>query len=543
MSIFAAGIKTSEKYSYFLLHDSQACVYAGTSYSMSSGKPAIVLCNGIEESLRACAGALTPWGDKIPLFVLCAVEGPEIDIIKDSFHAVFRRIFVCPDIEHIHAIPEHFSPSEFPVAVIISGNVSFDMIIERLLSCKIKEDRQPYYRKFSEVMIEIERSERPVILAGRGCINSIESAIELAEMIKAPILITAGATTATVDKVTFLNRKNHLIIPAGNPVWLSAFVTADLIIALGTAFSEVDWFGLKNLKIHRGKVLNISDQIVQKELADVSLKVDLHDFFAEMSERRECKSRKFYDSLVKKSKRYEKVLKDEIDKLKDVEPLHPSLVAHEIVERSPGETIFVSEGGACGMWLWMHLWLRPLVFPVQNGTIGVSIPMALGVKSAFPDRNIWAVMGDGAFFYNLYELDSIKNYKLPVVIFIFNDASWGAIRLAQTFIYKEDYTGTDISDIDYAEVAKIYGVDGITVRNYNELIGAIEFAKNTKKSLMVDLKIKRDCVPVSGGNFVVAEFDGSLKWLIPGVLVSSIKNIMHRKFPLDAFRIIRKSIL
>ncbi len=543
MSIFITGIKVSEKYPYISLHDSQACVYAGTSYSMSSGRPAIVLCKGIEESLRACAGSLTPWGDKVALFILCAVKDSEIDIIKNSFHAVSRRIFICPEISHIYTIPEYFSPSEFPVTFIISEKIPFDMIIEKLLSCEIKEDNLPSCREFSEVIREIERAEKPVILVGRGCINSIENAIELGERIKSPLLLTAGATTAPAEKMISLSRKNHLIIPSGNPVWLSAFVSADLILALGTAFSEVDWFGLKNLKIHRGKLLNISNQILPEGLADVSFKTNLSHFFAKVSGIKECKKRKFYDSLVRRSKKYREVLKEEVEKLKEMKPLHPSLVAYEIVEKSPDETIFVSEGGACGMWLWMHLWLKPFVFPVQNGTIGVSIPMALGVKSAFPQKNVWAVMGDGAFFYNLYELNSINNYKLPVVIFIFNDASWGAIRLAQTFIYSEDYTGTDIADIDYAELAGIYGFDGITVRNYDDLTGAIEFAKRTEKPLVVDVKIKRDCVPVAGGNFVVAEFDGSLKWLIPGMLRSSIKNIKHKKLPLEALRIIKKSIL
>lgn len=408
MSIFTTGIKTSDTYPYFQLHDSQACVYAGTSSSMSSGKPAIVICNGIEESLRACAGALTPWGDKIPLFILCAVKEPEINIIKDSFSAVSRKIFVCYNINDIQVIPEHFS--EFPVTVIFSENIPTETIVSKLMQSTIKEEDKSGDVVIIEVIREIEKSQKPVLLAGRGCINTIENALGFAEKIKAPLLLTGGATIMPVEKIEFLSNKNHLIIPSGSPVWLNAFVSADLILALGTAFSEVDCFGLKSVKIHRGRVLSISNKDISEGIANVSLKINLDDFFAKISKIKECGRRKFYDIMMKKSKKYKEILRTEMGRLKSMTQLHPSLVAHEIVARSPSDTIFVSEGGACGMWLWMHLWLRPFVFPVQNGTIGVSIPMTLGVKSSYPDRNVWAIMGDGAFFYNLYELDSLKKW-------------------------------------------------------------------------------------------------------------------------------------
>lgn len=515
-------------------------MYAGTSYFMSSGKPGIVICNGIEEAVRASAGALTSWGDKIPLFILCAVKDTESNIIKATFSAVARKIFVCSNMNDVQLIPEYLN--EFPVTVIFSKEIPAEIIVAKLNECKIENDKSNNV-EITEVIRQINMSQKTVLLAGRGCISSIDKALELAERIKAPLLLTAGATTMPVDRIKFLSNKEGPIIPSGNPVWLNAFISADLILALGTAFSEVDWFGLRDVRIYRGKILGISDKIVSYGLADLSLTINLRDFFAEISKIEERKSRRFYDSIMKKSKKYREILKEEMERLKGVNPLHPSLVAYEILKRSSSETIFVSEGGACGMWLWMHLWLKPFVFPVQNGTIGVSIPMALGVKSSYPDRDVWAVMGDGAFFYHINEMHSLVENKLPAVFFVFNDSSWGAIRLAQRFVYRENYIGTDITDIDYAKIAEIYGCEGITVRKYEELVSAIEIAKGIKKPLIVDIKIQRDCMPVAGGNFVIAEFDGVLKYLTPGLVTSSIKNMFHGKIPKDVFRIIRKSIL
>lgn len=545
MQIFATPSVVTEKYSAVHLSDAQACIYAGTAYSMSSGKPAIVICNGVEESLRACAGALTPWGDKIPLFILCSVNEKEIKKIKTSFSAVSRQIYVCHSINDLQLIPDRFS--EFPVTILCSQNFPINDVLAKIKECGIEEEdvsKEPEIdRVIKEVIKEIEKSKRPVILAGRGAINTIEKALELGDRIKAPLLLTAGATTMPAEKIEMLRSEKGLVIPSGNPIWLNAFVSADLILALGTAFSEVDWFGLKSIRIHRGRVVNVSNQNTPGKLADISLKINLNKFFLKISGVKGCTGRKFYDMMMRKCARYREILKREVEGLKHKTPLHPSLVAHEIVERSPSGTIFVSEGGACGMWMWMHLWLKPFVFPVQNGTIGVSIPMTCGIKSYYPHRNVWAVIGDGAFFYHLSELESLNKNGLNAVFFIFNDSSWGAIRLAQTFIYRENYIGTDIVDIDYAKIAEIYGVEGITVRTYEELINAIEFAKSVKNILVVDVKIKRDSVPASGGNFVAAEFDGVLKFLLPGLITSFVKNVAHRKIPRDLIRILIKSML
>lgn len=531
----------SGKYPSIQLYDAQACVYAGTSFAMSSGSPAMVICNGIEESLRACAGALTPWGDKIPVFILCLIHKKDIKVIEDSFSAVSRKIYRCYSINDIDSIPENFS--DFPVIILISQDIPLEDLLPELIQSKIQSEKGIKHEKIKEIISEIERAQKPVVLAGRGCAELIEKAVEFAERINAPLLLTAGATTMQVDRIDFLRATRYPVIPSGNPVWLNVFMSADLIIALGSGLSEVDWFGLKDTKIYKGRILNISNEYTSQGVDGIKVNVDLGEFFSEARKAYNLHARKFTDSVMIKINKYRNALKDAIDKIKVTSPLHPSPVAYEIVNKSPEDTIFVSEGGACGMWLWMHLWLRPFVFPVQNGTIGVSIPMAIGAKCAFPKRNVWAVMGDGAFFYNVSELISMKRQGINAVIFVFNDASWGAIRLAQTYIYRENYPGTDINDIDYAEIAEIYGMEGITVRNYEDLMHAIDYVKDKNRTFVIDVKIRRDCVPVAGANFVISEFDGVLKWLLPGLIASSVKNILHKKIPFDAFRIIRKTLI
>jgi len=524
------------------LKDPQASVFAATGYSIATGNHSIVLCYGLQESLRACAGLLTPWGDKIPVLLLCHVNEEEQIMLKKSFESFNSEIFQINSKNQLQTLNQEFK--KFPVIIMSKEIDVFQEILNTINTVEVGVKRVGDNDIPDEIISLIKDSRKPVILAGKGTSGALDVMLKFAERISAPVLLTAGATTFPDEQINFLNNSNWIIIPSGNPVWLAGFISSDLIIAAGTGLSEVDWFGLKDVKLHRGKLIHISHETSASDITRYSVKMDVRKFFNSLLMRQDLflKDNPLLKKLQWLKTNYLNNIGEFAVSVSNSLPLHPTYVIHRIVSESKIETIFVSEGGACGMWLWMHNWLRQMVFPVQNGTIGVSIPFALGVKTAYPERSVWAIMGDGAFYYHLSELESLRINRTPVAIFIFNDSSWGAIRLAQTFIYNENYAGTDIDDSEYAKIAELYGCDGITVRTKSELEDAIQRAKNLEHPLVVDVKVKRDAVPIAGANFVAAEFDGVFKWLLSGVLLSSIKNSIHKKIPFETFKLIHKTL-
>jgi thiamine pyrophosphate-dependent acetolactate synthase large subunit-like protein len=242
-------------------------------------------------------------------------------------------------------------------------------------------------------------------------------------------------------------------------------------------------------------------------------------------------------------RRWKDSLDREAERASRSDPLDPAYAAHEIVRRAPRGTTFVSEGGACGMWLMASLWMHPLVFPVQQATIGTSIPMALGaavgMRSARDaDRPpVWCVLGDGAFFYHAAELAALSRHRVPAVLFVFNDSSWGAIRLGQTFACGGRYTGTDIPATDYAAVARACGCEALTAAGPRGLLEALERAAAARGPLLVDVKIRKDAVPFSGANFVLAEFDGVLKTSAPALAGGALLGALRRKVPAGVLRV------
>jgi thiamine pyrophosphate-dependent acetolactate synthase large subunit-like protein len=228
---------------------------------------------------------------------------------------------------------------------------------------------------------------------------------------------------------------------------------------------------------------------------------------------------KWIEELKKIYERWRKEFDMEADEGRNTCPLEPSYVAHEIIKNAPANTIFVSEGGGCGMWCWAHLWTNgpvPFVFPVQMGTIGVTIPMAIGAKIAQQRAAIWGIMGDGASFYHVTELRTLKKLGIPAVFFIFNDRAWGAVRMAQMLAFGRRYIGVDLPDVDFATIAQGLGCVGIRVQTPEELSNAIRGVKSADIPTVVDVVIKRDTVPYIGLNFAVPEMDGVMMSIAGG---------------------------
>jgi thiamine pyrophosphate-dependent acetolactate synthase large subunit-like protein len=165
--------------------------------------------------------------------------------------------------------------------------------------------------------------------------------------------------------------------------------------------------------------------------------------------------------------------------------------------------------------------------------------MALGAHCGAPDGPVWSIVGDGAFFYSARELLTIRDQAGPApVFFLFNDASWSAIRLGQTFLYGGRHVGTDLQETDYSALVRSYGCLGISARTPAELTEAIDAATDHRGPgpLVVEIKLGRDHVPYAGASFVLAELDGALRSLLPQSLLSTGLGLARGSLPLANLR-------
>ncbi|CAN5446912.1 5-guanidino-2-oxopentanoate decarboxylase [soil metagenome] len=101
---------------------------------------------------------------------------------------------------------------------------------------------------------------------------------------------------------------------------------------------------------------------------------------------------------------------------------------------------------------------RTYMFPAGYGTLGFSLPVALGAKVACPDKAVVAIIGDGGYQFTMAELATAVQFKLAVPIVIFDDSTYSAVKDAQRESRDSRYIAVDLVNPDFIKLADAYGV-------------------------------------------------------------------------------------
>jgi len=120
------------------------------------------------------------------------------------------------------------------------------------------------------------------------------------------------------------------------------------------------------------------------------------------------------------------------------------------------------------------------------------LPAALGAYYANPGAPVVVVSGDGSIMMNIQELATLKRYKVPIKIVLFDNQALGMVRQWQELFFSERYSEVDLSDNpDFAEVSRAFGIPAITVEKPGEVEAAIEKIHDTEGPLFVHVKIDK----------------------------------------------------
>src|SRR5690606_24818484 len=124
---------------------------------------------------------------------------------------------------------------------------------------------------------------------------------------------------------------------------------------------------------------------------------------------------------------------------------------------------------------------RTFLSPGYQDNLGWGLGTALGVKAAMPDRAVLSIAGDGGFLYQLGELATAVQHKLPVVIVVFDNGAYGNVRRIQQEQYGNRLIACDLDNPDFVRLAESFGAAGFRARTAEELQTALEqaFALNS----------------------------------------------------------------
>lgn len=132
---------------------------------------------------------------------------------------------------------------------------------------------------------------------------------------------------------------------------------------------------------------------------------------------------------------------------------------------------------------------RTYTFPRGFGTLGSSLPTALGAKLGRPDRAVVSVNGDGGFQFTMEEIGAAVHHKIALPIVIFDDSTHTAVKAAMRREHRGRYLDVDLVNPDYVKLAGAYGILGVRAGSPDELQEQLRDALRQAGPVIIDVPI------------------------------------------------------
>ncbi len=339
----------------------------------------------------------------------------------------------------------------------------------------------------------LNQAKRPVIYAGIGTMGHGSAVQALSRKMKAPI-ITTGKNFETFDW-DFEGFTGSTFRVGWKPA-NEAILEADTVLFVGTnfPFSEVEGT-FRNVN----KFIQIDAypaMLGKRHQNDVAILGDAGEAIAAiLAKVSPVNDSPWWQANVANVKNW----RDYMNKLeqKTEGDLQAYQVYNAINKYAADDAIFSIDVGNVTQMSVRHLhmtdknmWRTSPLF----ATMGIGLPGGIGAKNTYPDRQVWNLMGDGAFSMTYPDVVTNVRYKLPVINVVFTNTEYGFIKNK----YEDTNTynfGVDFTDVDYAKIAEAQGAVGLTVSRIEDIDRVMKEALdyyNQGRVVVVDAKITKD---------------------------------------------------
>lgn len=201
--------------------------------------------------------------------------------------------------------------------------------------------------------------------------------------------------------------------------------------------------------------------------------------------------------------------------------IRPEALAAAVDAYADADAVFTSDTGMATVWLSRFVAMhgdRRLIGSYNLGSMANAMPQALGAQLWAPDRQIVAFCGDGGLSMLLGDLMTIKTYRLPVKLVVFDNRRLGMVKLEQEQAGLPEF-GTELDNPDFAAVATALGLTGIRVTDPAELHESVRRAFETPGPVLLDVLTNPEEVAVPGKPTVAQGWGFAVakaKELLPG---------------------------
>ncbi|CAB5239272.1 unannotated protein [freshwater metagenome] len=506
---------------HILVRHEQGAGHAATGYAQVTGRAGVC----IATSGPGATNLVTPLADaamdSVPLVAITG-QVPSAAIGTDAFQEADIRGITMPFTKHNYLIT---NPDDIPRAIAEAfhiantgrpGPVLVDIAKDALQRATTfnwpstvslagyHPHLEPDSQSISDAAALIAQSHRPVFYVGGGVIkaNASRELMQLAELLGAPVVTTLMALGSFPA-----SHPLHMGMPGmhGTVSAVTALQKSDLLITLGARFDDRVTGKLSSFAVN-AKVIHADidpAEIGKNRFADVPIVGDLKATITALIPA--------LRSALSKNQPDLSTWLRQVNHLKSTYPLgfdiptdgtiSPQYVIQQLGKISGLDSIFVAGVGQHQMWASQFIpYEKPRTWLNSGGlgTMGYSVPAAMGAKVGAPDTTVWSIDGDGCFQMTNQELVTCALNNIPIKVAIINNESLGMVRQWQTLFYEGRYSNTSLESKripDFPKLADAMGCVGLSCDRPEDVDSIIEKAMSINdQPVVVDFRVHRDAM-------------------------------------------------
>ena len=478
--------------------------HSASGYARITGKPAVCIATSGPGATNLITAIATAYMDSIPLIIITGQVSTD-QIGKDVFQEADITGAAEPFVKHSYLVKcKNDVPRIFKEAFFIAGSgrpgpvlidIPVDIQNEEIDFTYPKTvDIRSYKPTVTGNKLQIKRicealkkSKKPLICAGGGVFasNAGEGIVTLSEKCQIPVITTMMgiSSVSTSYPLNFGMLGIH-----GTKAANYAVKECDLLVLVGARVGDRAVKSPVKLQqttkiIH----IDIDPAEIGKNLAvDIPVVGDAKTILAQISEHMSKYEHKQWideiSSFIPHCSKYSS----------EQDFLNPQKFISTLSDKLPDDAIIVADVGLNQIWTARNFNVKNGRFLTSGGmgTMGYSIPAAIGAKLADNKRTVVAVCGDGSFQMQMMELATAAQHKVDIKIIIMNNNCLGMVSQLQRSNFNNNRTAVSLEGSpDFIKLSQAYGIDAISIKNDSEAQQAIDKLVSSEGPLLLECNI------------------------------------------------------
>lgn len=512
----------SKKLRHILVRHEQGAGHAAEGYALATGRVGVCMATSGPGATNLVTPIADAHMDSVPMVAITG-QVPSNAIGTDAFQEADIRGITFPITKHNYLvtkaddIPRAIAEAFHIASTGRPGPVLVD-ISKDALNAKTQFNwppvmnlpgyhptAKPNAKRVKEAAERIVNAKKPVLYIGGGVIKSEanKELFQLAELTQIPVVTTLMARGAFPD-----SHPQHLGMPGmhGTVAAVGSLQQSDLLIAIGTRFDDRVTGQLSSFA-PEADVIHIDidpAEIGKNRFAHVPIVGDAKETMIELiaAIKDEHKAGRVgnYEAWWANLNRLRNEYPLGYDEPHDGS-LSPQYVIQRIGEITGPDALYAAGVGQHQMWAAQFIkyenpgtWLNS----GGLGTMGYAIPAAMGAKVGAPEKDVWAIDGDGCFQMTNQELATCTINNIPIKVGLINNNALGMVRQWQSLFYNNRYSNTDLHTNripDFVKLADAYGCHGLRCENKDEVDVVIEKALGLNDApVVIDFVVHKDAM-------------------------------------------------